>query len=176
MSYLKQIDLEKADVAAQEAATFHEAHQGKMTNMKRTLLNNVPSFQAYMQWYVLNDELKRFLSKREISLFAYSISTTNDCLVCSTFFRRILIEEGEDPDRLVLNEKEQLLWDFGRHISKNPHGISEQIYGSLKHQYSETEIVILIAFAGLMVATNLFVTVAKVPLDEVLYAYRKEEK
>ena len=32
---------------------------------------------------------------------------------------------------------------------------------------------ILVAFAGLMVATNLFNTVAHVPLDEVLYDFRK---
>ena len=32
---------------------------------------------------------------------------------------------------------------------------------------------LLVAFAGQMVATNLFVTVGKVPLDEVLYDYRK---
>jgi hypothetical protein len=33
--------------------------------------------------------------------------------------------------------------------------------------------VLLVAFAGQMIATNLFTIVGKVPLDEVLYEYRK---
>ncbi len=37
---------------------------------------------------------------------SHAISSENDCLVCSTFFRRILIESGEDPDRFQMNERE----------------------------------------------------------------------
>lgn len=176
MSYLQQVNIETATDAQKEAAAYHEQYQGKMTNMKRTLLQNVPSFKAYMEWYTLRDEEARFLSNREISLFAYAISTTNDCLVCSTFFRRILIEDGEDPDHLVLGDKEQLLWDFGQAISNDPHHIPEEIYQQLKHIFQENEIVVLMAFAGLMVATNVFVMIAKVDLDEVLYAYRKKDE
>ena len=49
-------------------------------------------------------------------------------------------------------------------------------YDRLKADYSEKDIVALIAFAGIMYATNLFNTVAKVPLDEVLYGYVKDGK
>jgi alkylhydroperoxidase family enzyme len=42
-------------------------------------------------------------------------------------------------------------------------------------KFTEEQIVLLIAFAGIMYATNLFNTIAKVPLDEVLYPYRGKQ-
>ena len=48
------------------------------------------------------------------------------------------------------------------------------MYNKLSERFSTEEIALLIAFAGIMYATNLFNTVAKVPLDEVLYKYRKD--
>ena len=41
---------------------------------------------------------------------------------------------------------------------------------------SSEQIVTIIAFAGIMYATNLFNTVAKVDLDEVLYDFRLDGK
>ena len=43
----------------------------------------------------------------------------------------------------------------------------------LEHAFHPELRVILVAFAGIMVATNLFNIVGRVPLDEVLYDYRK---
>ena len=65
--------------------------------------------------------------------------------------------------------------DFGSAICVDPHNIPDELYDRLKEQFTEEQIVLLIAFAGIMYATNLFNTVAKVPLDEVLYKYRKKE-
>ena len=45
----------------------------------------------------------------------------------------------------------------------------------IRTKFTTEQIVLLISFAGIMYATNLFNTVAKVPLDEVLYKYRKNE-
>jgi alkylhydroperoxidase family enzyme len=143
--------------------------------MKRTLLHNVPAFHAYMEWYTLRDHLASFISDRAISLYSYAISQANDCLVCSTFFRKILIDSGEDPDKPNLSETEKLLMDFGHAIGRDPHHISDELYEKIKIQFNAEQIVLLIAFAGIMAATNLFNTVAKVPLDEVLYRYTKKE-
>jgi hypothetical protein len=75
---------------------------------------------------------------------------------------------------LQLRPPEQLLWDLGRAIAKNPHGIDEKIYGDLAKKFDEKQTIQLLAFAGMMVATNLFVTIVKVDLDEVLYPFKKE--
>ena len=82
--------------------------------MKRTLLNSLPAFQALMEWYPLRDTVQPFLGARLTVLFAHAISAETDCLICSTFFRRILIEDGEDPDRLELDEREAAVVEFGR--------------------------------------------------------------
>lgn len=150
-----------------------ELHGGRITNMKATLLSHVPSFTAYMEWYTLRDELVPFIGERAVSLFSYAISDENDCLVCSVFFRRILIDNGEDPDNPQVTEAEQLLIDWGRLIASNPGGIPAEFYERLESTFSPQLRVLLLAFAGQMVATNLFNTVGKVPLDEVLYDYRK---
>lgn len=148
-------------------------HGGTITNMKATLLSHVPSFTAYMQWYTLYDELAPFIGERAVALFSYAISDENDCLICSVFFRRILIDAGEDPDNPQVTQAEQLLIDWGRLIASDPGGISPEFYAQLEKAFSPQLRVLLLSFAGLMVATNLFNTVGKVPLDEVLYDYRK---
>ena len=150
-----------------------ELHGGGITNMKATLLSHVPSFTAYMEWYTLRDALVPFIGERAVSLFSYAISDENDCLVCSVYFRRILIDNGEDPDNPQVTEAEQLLIDWGRLIAGNPGGIPAEFYARLESTFNPPLRVLLLAFAGQMVATNLFNTVGKVPLDDVLYDYRK---
>lgn len=172
MSYLPMIDYDTASQEARDAWDQHIARGGKITNMKKTLLENVPSFTAYMEWYTLYDELQPVIGDRALSLYSYSISNSNDCMICSLFFRQILIDSGDDPDHPNLSDTEKLLMDLGHNIVKNPHDIPQDIYGRLKEKFTDEQIVTLLAFAGIMYATNLFNTIAKVPLDEVLYKYR----
>jgi hypothetical protein len=159
----------------QRAARDHqlEAHGGRITTMKATLLTNVPSFTAYMEWYALRDELVPYIGERATSLFSYAISDESDCLVCSVYFRRILIDSGEDPDNPQVTEAEQLLIDWGRAIASDPAGIPEEMLARLEDAFHPELRVVLVAFAGQMVATNLFNMVGRVPLDEILYDYRK---
>ena len=176
MSFIPMTDYESAGEDVRREYDDQIAQHGRITNMKRTLLHDVQSFKTYMDWYTLYDELRPTFGDRALQIFSYAISTGNDCLICGLFFRKILVDAGEDPENLQLNETEQLLLDFGVQITKHPHNIDPAIYDKLRAQYSDTVLVQLIAFAGIMYATNLFNTVAKVPLDEVLYSYRKEDK
>jgi hypothetical protein len=174
MTFLPITTADGRDDQAQAAADRQVAlHGGRITNMKATLLSHVPSFTAYMQWYTLRDELVPFIGERAVSLFSYAISDENDCLVCSVFFRRILIDNGEDPDHPQVTEAEQLLIDWGRLIAKRPDAIPAEVYDRLEATFNPQLRVLLVAFAGQMVATNLFNMVGRVPLDEVLYDYRR---
>jgi hypothetical protein len=148
-------------------------HGGRITNMKRTLLGHVPSFDAYMTWYTLRDELEPYIGERAVSLFSYAISDANDCLVCSVFFRRILIESGDDPDNPTVTETEQLLLEWGRLIATRPGEITPEFSARLEAAFSPQLRVQLVAFAGQMIATNIRVMVGRIPLDEVLYEFRK---
>ncbi len=175
MSYIPMTEYDTASAEVRREYDDQIAKHGRITNMKRTLLHDVPAFKAYMEWYTLYDELAPEIGDRAMSLFSYAISNSNDCLICSTFFRKILIDSGDDPDQPQLSDVERLLMDFGHAICRDPHHIPEETYARLKSLFSDATIVRLIAFAGIMYATNLFNTVAKVDLDEILYAYKKKE-
>ena len=169
-------EYESADEAVKKEYDDQIFRHGRITNMKRTLLHSVPAFKAYMEWYTLKDLIVPFIGERALSLYAYAISNGNNCLICSTFFRKILIDSGDDPDNPVLSETEKLLMDFGQAVCVNPHKIPDELYEKLKERFNTEQLVLLISFAGIMYATNLFNTVAKVPLDEVLYKYTKNKE
>lgn len=171
MPRVSAIDYEAADESIKAEFDNQINKNGRITNMKRTLLHSKPAFQALMEWYPLRDELLKFLSEREFNLFAYSISTQNNCLVCSTFFRKILIDSGENPDTSLLTEKETLLLEFGRQCATDPNTINDDLFYALKIQFTEMQIVVLTAFAGLMIATNLINNVLEVDLDDYLLSY-----
>jgi alkylhydroperoxidase family enzyme len=175
MSFLPLTEYEQADQNVRREYEDQTAKHGGITNMKRTLLHNVSAFHAYMEWYTLRDLIVPFIGERALSLFAYAISTANDCLICSTFFRKILIDSGDDPDHPVLSDTEKFLMDLGHAMSRDPRNIPPALYDKLKELFSTEEVVLLIAFAGIMSATNFFNTVAKVPLDDILYKFVKKE-
>ncbi|HHU43312.1 MAG: hypothetical protein QM214_04615 [Bacillota bacterium] len=149
------------------------AKHGRITNMKKTLLHNVPAFKALMEWYTLRDEAAKFLNDFDINAFCHAISTHNNCLICSTFFRRLLIDAGYDPDNLVFEEKTQLLIDFGRACVNNPNTVDDELFQKLKKYFTDSQIVLLTAFAGMMIATNLINNVLDVELDDYLTSYTK---
>ena len=148
---------------------------GRATNMKRTLAHSPVALRSLMTWYELRDEVAVFLGGRATLLFAHAISSGTDCLVCSTFFRRLLIEAGEDPDDPGLDEREGLVVEFGRQLARDPHGVSDELFARLSGALQDDQIVALTAFGGLMVATNLFNNALRVDLDEYLWAYRKPD-
>jgi alkylhydroperoxidase family enzyme len=149
------------------------AAHGRVTNMKRTLARCPAALAALMQWYALYDEVLPVLGQRSTTLFSHAISSQTDCTVCSTFFRRWLVEQGEDPDALSLDEHEQDLVDYGRQMARDAHGVSDALVARLSSWLSADQIVALTAFGGMMVATNLFNNALQVDLDEYLEPFRK---
>ena len=144
---------------------------GRITNMKRTLLHSLPAFHALMEWYALREELLEFIGEREFNLFSHAISTENHCLVCSTFFRKILQDSGDNPDDPEISQREQVLIDFGRRCVTEPGNVDDALFARLEGFFIDSQIVALTAFAGLMIATNLINTALRVDLDEYLTDY-----
>src|SRR5438093_2476157 len=117
MSRVPPLTYDSASPQARQAHDDHVAQHARITNMKRTLLHSLPAFHALMEWYPLRDAVRPFLGDRLTTLFAHSISAETDCLICSTFFRRILIESGENPDQLTLDERDQVVVAYGRQLA-----------------------------------------------------------
>lgn len=172
MARISPIAFDEASPAARAEWERQVAAHGRMTNMKRTLARSGTALDAYMQWYPLRDEVAAFLGARLTLLFAHAISAETDCLICSTYFRRYLIDNGEQPDALVLDDKEQTFVRLGRQIARDPHGVSDDLFAAVARYLGPDEIVTLTAFAGLMVATNIVNNVLRVDLDGYLEQYR----
>jgi len=158
-------------------AAFDEglARWGRMTNMKRTLLHSLPAYRALMQWYDLFDTVKAFLGERSAIIFAHAISSESDCLICTTYMRRILIEWGENPNELKLDEKGEAVVAFGRAVAQHGNRVPDTVYKKVMSFFNAEQIVALTAFAALMVATNIINNVLEVDLDEYLYEYREDK-
>jgi alkylhydroperoxidase family enzyme len=168
--------LPDADLSSAARALLDQqrAAHGRVTNMKQTLAHSPVALRALMQWYDLHAEVVAFLGTRPAMLFVHAISSQTDCLICSTFFRRWLIESGDDPDAPALNEREQTLIEFGRQLARDANAVSDDLFARLRSFLEPAQLVTLTAFGGLMIATNVFNNALRVDLDEYLFPYRKE--
>lgn len=134
--------LEFSTATAPHLNTLHaiEAAYGSATNMKRTLARSPVSLLALLQWYPLRDEVKAFLGERGITLFCHAVSTGSACLLCCTYFRRELIDAGEDPAHLVLAEPLAAVVDYGAALATDPHGIDDALWARLTAAYDDTQL------------------------------------
>lgn len=171
---INYVELEKSDDKTRKAYADQLKKFGYVTNMKKTLLNSLTSYNALMEWYPLRDEVLKFIGERGVIVFCHSISSENECLICSAYFRREFAEIGIELEDIEFSQEELILQKFGRGIVKNPNGIEDELFEDLKKYYTEREIILLTAFGSIMVATNLINNVLRVPLDENLKSYIKE--
>lgn len=174
MPRIPPVEYEDASPDARAAHDDGVQRFGRMTNMKRTLLHSLPAYRALMEWYPLRDAVLPFLGERLTYLFAHAISDESDCLICTTYMRRILIDAGDDPDNFTLDGREQLVVDFGRALAKQNARVPDGLYARLAAEFTDEQIVALTAFGALMMATNIFNNALEVGLDEYLYEYTAE--
>jgi len=144
---------------------------GYVTNMKKTLLRSLPAYHALMEWYPLRDEVQTFIGDRGVAIFCHAISTEDECLLCSTYFRRDFAELGISLKDPQFTEKEELLESFGRQLARNSIQISDVFFDKLKSFFSEEEIVALVGFGVIMVATNLVNNALKIEIDDNIKSY-----
>lgn len=156
----------------QKAHQWHIAeHHGRITNMKATMSRSLKVFEAYMHWYPLFEEVKKITGERAAVLYAHAISSASDCILCTTYFRKITLDAGYPVEKIALQEDEQLLCDFGRAIARHKGFVSDDLYHKIAAKYTPDEIVILAGFAGIMIATNIFNNLLQVEIDEYLFNY-----
>ena len=170
MTFLPMTTYDELDDAGKAASDRHVEQNGSVGNLDATLLGHVPSFAAYSGWFTLRDAAVPYLGERAVSLFCYAISEEYGGPIPSAFFRKQLVDAGEDVEHPQVTETEQLLIDWGRLIARDPHGVPDEMYARLESTFNPKLRTLLVAFAGLMVAVNLFTTVGRIPVDEALRA------
>ena len=85
--------------------------------------------------------------------------------------RRDIIDGGEDPENLKLDEREATVVDYGRQLAADPKRVSDDLFARLQTFFSPTQIVELTMFGALMVVSNIFNSALEVDIDESLDPY-----
>lgn len=174
MAYISQVVYEEATKEVRDQFDEQVQKNGRITNMKKTLLHSLPAYHALMEWYPLRDAVREFLAERAVNFFCYAISTENQCLICSMFFKQILDDLQIDFDSFAFTEEEELIMAYGRALVIGPHQLPTELMDRLKQSFNETQIVELTAFGSLMIATNLINTALQVELDDILIPYTRK--
>ncbi len=163
------IDRVTEDTLSPEQRTRWEHAQAThgLTHMKQTLLRAPLAYDALMSWYPLRDALIPLIGERGTIVLSYAISTTNECVICSLYFRKALQARGEPLDGKPLSPDEEDLAEFGRQVARD--GRAERdLITTLIERYGQPGVVLLTAFAGIMVATNIVNEVLDVDPDDAI--------
>lgn len=176
MARVKFVTRENLTGKNKEAYEEQLQKSGSVTNMKKALLNSFETYSAYMGWYTSYARLQEVLGERDSIIYAHAISTTNSCLLCSLFFISDLKDIGEDPDALSFDEKEEVLVELAEAIVKDPTDVPDALFDKLHTYFTDEEIVVIVGFAGQMIATNTFNSVLKIDVDARLKALEGEFK
>ena len=151
--------------AAEAAQQFLASHPGPLSNLDRTLLGSASVFTSYTAWFALRDELIPFLGERAVTLFCYSISDGYPAPYPTTFFRRELELNGDDPLDPQVTEAERLLIDWGRALGAGAASVPQELTDRLEQTFQPKLRLLLTAFAGLMVAVCVVTVVGRLAND-----------
>lgn len=157
MSVISLVDIDNASEEVKEAVKKHLEDGHTITNEKRTLLHNVPSFWALEgKSYEMSAELKKFITPRAAALFEYAISVENDCLVCTTYYRKYYESLGIDIDHVEYTPEEELVIEYARAIVKDRKNVPNDLFTRLKVHLSEEGLIVLTTMGMFMIANNYF--------------------
>jgi hypothetical protein len=173
MSHVSRIDVRGQPLPPEVKALYDEESRraGRVTNMKATLLHSLPAYRMFRDWHVVKDEVRIAVGERALSIYSHAISSTAGCLLCSTYFRRLLLNEGLEPDSFTPTEEEAQLIELGYAVAKPQEPPKPDLIERLKRRYDERTIVNLIAYGGTMLATNVFNNLLGMDLDDYLEPY-----
>lgn len=148
----------EASPEAQAAVEEHLQQGYRLTNEKKTLLYNAAAFEALeVRSYAVDRELQRLVGKRAADLFEYAISVQNDCIVCTTYFGKLLRNMGiTDFDSFDFTPEETLMIEYGRAVARNPKQIPDELFARLKAVFDDETIVVMTTMAVFMIANNIF--------------------
>lgn len=171
MARIALIQPDMASEEVKETIARHEADGHQLTNEKLTLLHNVSAFNAVEAGsYKLDDDLQRLIGSLDADLYEYAISVSNDCLVCSTYFARLLRGKyGLDPRTYHLSHRQELLMTFAKKMGHDPKSITDAEFTELRADFlrhggrdgepvneekADEIMVVLVSMGAMMVANN----------------------
>lgn len=158
--------------AIQVACNRHlEQYGEEISNTRATLAYSLPAFEVYSQLNLLYGQVEKLLGQRQTDLFAYSIARSSDCRICSAYFRKKITEAGHNPDQHNLSSDQAVLLEFGSSIARHKGKIADHVYNRTAKLFSPQEIVLLVAFAGQLMAMAIFNNVLETDIDSHLQEF-----
>ena len=163
MPRITKIDPNTATGDVKAAIDEHLENGYRLTNEKLTLLHNPTAFRCLeADSYALDRELQRLIGKRAADFFEYAISLENDCIVCTTYFGKLLRDNGIDFETFEFTDRENLLIEYGRAMAKDPKKVSDELFARMRAEFTEEEIVVITTMGVFMIANNYFNDVLQV--------------
>lgn len=167
MAYIAQLDLDSATDAQRAAYDAEIALRGRMTNMKRTLAHSPEALRIYGEWFTLREQLRPQIGDRAIFTLCLAVSKAMDNRVGIGFMRRGLAslgaEGGNQPGIDLLD-----IETFGQAIATDAKSIPPALWARLGARLSPKTLVDITALAGIMIATNVFMSAVGTEIDPEL--------
>ena len=171
MSRISKVIYEEALPEIQQEYERVVKHHGSVSNMKATLLHSPVALNAVLEWYTLFGKVKPVLGQRLSILFCNAISRENACTLCATYMQKEIVDGGEDPEQLQLDDRDKVIIAFGRQLAADPNRVSDELFARLRGYLTEAEVVELTVFGALMIVNNVVNSALRVEVDEGLRAY-----
>ena len=170
------------DQATGEIAEIYDAVKKalqvpEVPNIDKVLAHSPPALKATVG--LLGDlYLASSLPQPVIAMLLYSISLARSCQYCSSFHRLTCRMVGVDEAMLaavgndlgsVTPERVQAIVSFGVKAAMSPNDITESDYEKLRNMgISDSEIVEIVALAGLGMYLNIIATALKIEVDDMI--------
>jgi Mn2+/Fe2+ NRAMP family transporter len=123
-------------------------------------MNQGPSVASpFAEWFELRDELTPYIGERAFALFALAVCASSGNASATAYFRQLVIDSGDDPDRPQVTETEQLLITWGRMISVERAETDAALAERFANAFNPALRRLLVRFAAIMIATNIVDTV-----------------
>ena len=89
-------------------------------------------------------------------LYEYVISEQNDCIVCSTYFRKLFKETGVDLETFEPTEDEALLIEFAKALADDPMHVPAELKDRMQARWDDHDFVTIVAQGLMMLANNYY--------------------
>jgi alkylhydroperoxidase family enzyme len=171
MSRISKVIYQEALPEIQAEYNSVVANHGSVSNMKATLLHSPAALRAVLEWYTLFGKVKPVIGQRLSILFCNAISRENACTLCATYMQKEIVDGGEDPENLQLDDRDRTIIEFGRQLAADPNRVSDELFARLRSYLTETQVVELTVFGALMIVNNVVNSALRIEVDEGLSAY-----
>ena len=119
MARIKLLTLDETSGAERER--YEElAGRNAVTNMKKGLLQDAATYDAYMAWYTSWNRLVEVIGEKDATIYAHAISTTNSCMLCSLFLSATCRPWGWIQTGWSLTKRKTCWWSWASRSSRIP--------------------------------------------------------